>query len=157
MFCDRCGTKLNQGATYCSKCGKPVGVVPLMPARGRITGHARLLGILWLAFSAFRLVPGLVLLLIFGHRWGIFPPEVPGFVHVLLPGIGMFFLASSLIGFAAGVGLLCRQPWARMLALVWGGINLIDLPFGTALGVYTLWVLLPAESEDEYRHASRVA
>ena len=44
-----------------------------------------------------------------------------------------------------------------MLAIVWSAINLIDIPFGTALGVYTLWVLLPPASEDEYRQASRAA
>jgi hypothetical protein len=38
-----------------------------------------------------------------------------------------------------------------MLGIVNGGINLVDLPFGTALGIYTLWVLLPAASEQEYR------
>jgi hypothetical protein len=31
------------------------------------------------------------------------------------------------------------------------------MPFGTALGVYTLWVLLPAKSEEEYRQMERAA
>jgi hypothetical protein len=42
-----------------------------------------------------------------------------------------------------------------MLAIVTGVFNLIDIPFGTALGIYTLWVLLPTESEREYREAAR--
>jgi hypothetical protein len=29
-------------------------------------------------------------------------------------------------------------------------VALFSVPIGTALGVYTLWVLLPAESEREY-------
>jgi hypothetical protein len=37
------------------------------------------------------------------------------------------------------------------LALVLGFVNLIHIPFGTALGIYTLWVLLPAQSEREFR------
>jgi len=44
-----------------------------------------------------------------------------------------------------------------MLAIVFGAISLIDIPFGTAIGIYTLWVLLPAESEQEYRTMSRAA
>jgi hypothetical protein len=44
-----------------------------------------------------------------------------------------------------------------MLAVIFGGISLIDIPFGTALGIYTLWVLLPAESEAEYRSMSQSA
>jgi hypothetical protein len=31
------------------------------------------------------------------------------------------------------------------------------MPFGTALGIYTLSVLLPAGSEEEYRRISRAA
>ena len=63
----------------------------------------------------------------------------------------------SLAGIAAGWGLLQRQPWARMLAIVLGCISLFDMPFGTALGIYTLWVLLPAKSEEEYRQIAKAA
>jgi hypothetical protein len=44
-----------------------------------------------------------------------------------------------------------------MLAIVMGCLNLIHIPFGTALGIYTLWVLLPAQSEREYRNVSQAA
>ena len=44
-----------------------------------------------------------------------------------------------------------------MLAIVLGCFNLIDMPFGTALGIYSLWVLLPAQSEEEYRRIARAA
>lgn len=155
MFCDRCGTKLDESAAFCSKCGKTVGTTPLMPRAGRIAGHVRLLGIFWLALSAFRLIPGLALYVLF--RSPDFPPGVPQFVHDLLPMIGLIFLLSSAIGGIIGPGLLTCQPWARMLAIVFGGVNLIDLPFGLALGIYTLWVLLPSESEREYRAAARAA
>jgi uncharacterized membrane protein (DUF2068 family) len=69
----------------------------------------------------------------------------------------MLFLAGGVLGIIAGWGLLDRQPWARTLAIVLGVINLIHIPFGTALGIYTLWVLLPAESEQEYRSFARAA
>jgi hypothetical protein len=42
----------------------------------------------------------------------------------------------------AGVGLLQRREWGRIVAIVVGIFSLIDIPFGTALGVYTLWVLM---------------
>jgi hypothetical protein len=35
------------------------------------------------------------------------------------------------------------SPWCAFLAL-------FNIPFGTAFGVYTMWVLLPSESEREY-------
>jgi hypothetical protein len=126
-----------------------------MPREGRIAGHVRLLGILWLAISAFRLIPGLFLVAFAGARG--FGPDIPAFVSTLLPAIGMVFLFCAAIGIAAGCGLLARQPWARMLAIVFGALSLIDIPFGTAIGIYTLWVLLPAESEQEYRTMSQPA
>jgi hypothetical protein len=45
---------------------------------------------------------------------------------------------------------LHREPWARIVVLVLGFISLFNVPFGTAVGIYTLWALLPAQSEAEY-------
>ena len=48
-------------------------------------------------------------------------------------------------------GLLERAPWARSYTIVMGAIWLLNFPVGTLLGIYTLWVLLPAESAAEHR------
>jgi hypothetical protein len=146
---------MNGSATFCSRCGKSLGTTPLMPRQGRIGGHVRLLGILWLAISALRLIPGLFLVA-FGNTGG-FGTGMPVFLHELLPAIGMVFLLCAGLGIASGCGLLTRQPWARMLGIIFGALSLVDIPFGTAIGVYTLWVLLPAESEQEYKTMSRAA
>jgi hypothetical protein len=60
-----------------------------------------------------------------------------------------FFLAIAIIAILWGaahvvVGLPVRQhkPWARLAALVLGSVDLVLLPFGTALGIYALWTLL---------------
>jgi hypothetical protein len=49
--------------------------------------------------------------------------------------------ALGLPGLLAGYGLLTRKPWARVLAIVVGILNLVNFPVGTAIGLYTLWVL----------------
>lgn len=157
MFCDRCGAQLAPGQNFCPNCGKSMSAVPLMPLKSRLAGHRRLLAILWLAMSAFRLLPGLFLVVVFGHAVNFLPPDAPGFVHPLLQGVGLMLLITAVIGIVLAWGLLERQPWARMLAIVFGCISLIDIPFGTALGIYTLWVLLPARSEEEYQKMARVA
>jgi len=42
-----------------------------------------------------------------------------------------------------GVPLRRRQtPWSRLVALMLGSVDLLLLPYGTALGVYALYVLL---------------
>jgi hypothetical protein len=134
-----------------------VGAVPLMPVENRIAGHVRLLGIFWLAISAFRLIPGLFLVSIFRYGMPFMGPGIPGFVQSIIQAVGGLLLVGAVIGLVAGWGLLERQPWARTLAIVVGCFSLLDMPFGTALGIYTLWVLLPARSEEEYRQIARAA
>lgn len=46
-----------------------------------------------------------------------------------------------------GVPLRQRRPWARLVALMLGSVDLLLLPYGTALGVYALWVLLSEEGK----------
>jgi hypothetical protein len=41
-----------------------------------------------------------------------------------------------------GVPLRRFRPWARVLALTLGSVDLLLLPYGTALGIYALWLLL---------------
>ena len=162
MFCHGCGAQIQPGQQYCGACGTVTGgfrAVPgALPARNRVCGHVRNLGILWIVASALRVLP------IVGLHW--FWPfhgntewpyccGFPGHWLGIFAAIGVLWALTGLAGILAGWGLLDRQPWARMLAIVLGCIALIHVPFGTALGIYTLWVLLPAESEEEYRRIAR--
>lgn len=129
-----------------------------MPVQNRIGGHIRLLGIFWIAISAFRLIPGVFLGAFFRHGMPWFrDSDMPNFIFPMMHTLSVVLLGTAVLGIVAGWGLLERRPWARMLAIVLGCIFLVDMPFGTALGIYTLWVLLPAKSEEEYRQISRVA
>jgi hypothetical protein len=157
MFCDGCGTAVQPGQTFCSRCGKQIiGPVTVMqPRPGRVRSHAHLLGIIWLAISAFNTIAGVVLYILantlFAHLHELGAPEAPtAFLRPFLSVIALLVLAKAAFGFIAGWGLLHREPWARILSLVLGFISLFHIPFGTAVGVYTLWVLLPAQSEQEY-------
>ncbi|HEX7895653.1 MAG TPA: zinc ribbon domain-containing protein [Terriglobales bacterium] len=165
MFCDSCGTQLQATQKFCSGCGKPVsaGMIPAYPQRNRIQEHVRLLAILWFAFSAFEAIGGVVLLVLANTLFMRFsefsnvPHGPANFLHILFTVLGIYVLAKSVAGFFTGWGLLNREPWARIMALVLGFLSLIHPPLGTALGVYTLWVLLPASSEAEYHSYQRSA
>jgi hypothetical protein len=157
MFCVQCGTAIEAAQRFCPGCGKPAGPVAPVVARSRLAVHLRLLAFLWFALSAVRLIPGLILLSIFGSVESILPPDVPAFVYPIIRMVAWLFIGSAGIGLIAGWALLQRMPWARMLTLVLGLLSLIDIPFGTAIGIYTLWVLVPGESEAEYRRISQPA
>jgi hypothetical protein len=163
MFCDQCGSQLQPGAPRCGKCGKPArGLVESQ--RSRVREHVQLLGILWMAYSALHVFLGIVLILIaqtlFGHLMHVPngpPPEITAWLRPFLTAMGWLILAKAAAGFIAGWGLLQRQEWARIVTLVVGFVALLNLPFGTALGIYTIWVLLPTQSDDEYKALSQAA
>lgn len=46
-----------------------------------------------------------------------------------------------------GVPLRRHKPWSRLGALVLGAVDLLLLPYGTALGVYAMWILLHEEGK----------
>jgi apolipoprotein N-acyltransferase len=172
MFCSNCGASLVPGQNFCSKCGQQVVAevkppapelpiearsAPLPPAQSRIEKHTKILAILWLVISIVRLVPAFGLWFGSGIGMHFVPFPMRALFWPIAGVIGAFLFATSIAGLLAGWGLLNYRPWARMLTLVLGVIALIHVPFGTALGIYTLWVLLPAESEREYRRLARTA
>jgi len=157
MFCDQCGTTLESGQKFCNRCGKEItGVITGYPRRSRLQEHLRLLAILWFAFSAFEVLGSFILFIIantiFFHPQDLGAPSQIGFLHPLLSFVAVFLFLKGAAGFLAGYGLLQRMAWARTVALVLAFLALIHVPLGTALGVYTLWVLLPAQSEAEYEN-----
>jgi hypothetical protein len=163
MFCNQCGAQLQAGASHCGRCGKPaLGLVELQ--RGRVREHVRLVGILWMAYSALHVFVGVGAILIAKVLLGHFvhlpsgpPPEVLIWLRPLINLAGWLILLKAAFGFFAGWGLLQKEEWARPVALVVGFIALLNVPLGTALGIYTLWVLLPSQSDDEYRALAQAA
>jgi hypothetical protein len=159
MFCQNCGTQIQPGQQFCSKCAMPLtGYV--LPQKGRLQRHVHLLGILWIAYSAVHLLGGAVLMIVantvFGHE-GRFETGAPAFLQPLLATIGVFLLIKAALGIAAGWGLMQHVDWARVLTIVLAFLSLFDMPFGTALGIYSLWVLLSQGADDEYRALAAAA
>lgn len=75
--------------------------------------------------------------------------------HLVLSIIGtvalIFFAVLSIPGFIAGLGLLKRKEWARVLSLILSVLDLFNFPIGTAIGIYTIWVLSNKEVAMEFR------
>ncbi len=56
--------------------------------------------------------------------------------------IAFFLSLTSIPEIIGGIGLLKRKSWARILVLIIGCLDLLEIPIGTAIGIYTIWVLL---------------
>lgn len=63
---------------------------------------------------------------------------------------GGFLAALALPGLIAGIGLLNRSSWSRVMAIVIAIFQLALFPIGTVLGVYTLFVLIQRSAEEAF-------
>ena len=113
--------------------------------------HLRLLGILQLTWGGIGLLLGaaLLLLAVGALAIGLMGSGDRVAAAVTAFTFGVFAVALLLGGAAngwAGRALRHGQPAGRS-AVLWLSVpNLFVLPFGTALGVYALWVLLHNEA-----------
>ena len=110
--------------------------------------HVKVLAVLHIVFGALGVLIGLGVFAVMGGVAGLVhtdgDPDSAAVVP-LLGIIGAFVLVILLVlsvpGIIAGVGLLSYQPWARILTIVLSVLDLLSIPFGTALGIYGLWLL----------------
>ena len=119
--------------------------------------HIKVLGILNIVFGSLGALGGIVILTIFSGAYGI----VRAFTNyqsdaaVALPiiavvggAIAILLLILSAPAIIAGIGLLQLRPWSKILGIVVSALHIFNVPFGTALGVYGLWVLCSQKSQN---------
>jgi hypothetical protein len=171
MFCSGCGQALIQGQPVCPQCGRPAApVVPPVPGfqfqLESYAGKVKALSLVWFAYAALSLLTGLAGLSFahaffnnhfgnWGHGpWGdgSGPPEWLG--PAILHFIWVAVIVRSALAFVAGWGLHERSQWGRVVAIVAAILSLIKFPFGTALGIWTLVVLLGYRNTTLYEQLS---
>ena len=116
--------------------------------------HVKILGILYIVIGGLGVAAALIVFGIFGGIAGLAKAGQHGEavpLFLLLGGLAMtVVLAMSAPSIIAGIGLL----WARVLTIILSVIHLFSVPFGTALGIYGLWVLLQRETEPLFSRAT---
>jgi hypothetical protein len=117
--------------------------------------HIQILAILNIVWGSLGVLGALIVLAVFGgvtaiiHFAGGAEPEA----ELAIPIVGtvgafvfLVLIVTSVPSIVAGIALLKFKEWARILALIVSALHLLSIPFGTALGIYGLWVLLSQES-----------
>ena len=72
-------------------------------------------------------------------------------VGCIVPG---FLLVLSVPGIIGGIGVLRKRSWARYMVLVLSVLDLFNMPIGTAIGVYSIWVLVQDETAQLFAQGS---
>ena len=117
--------------------------------------HVKVLGVLFIAVSALGVLAALFLMVALGGAAGLGGATAdPEEAALAIPIIGLtgtalvgMLLVLSLPGLITGFGLLGFKPWARILGIVLAILQLVNIPIGTLLGLYALWVLLNRDTE----------
>lgn len=117
----------------------------------QIEQHVPILGILHLVFGALSAVIGVfIFLFLSGIGAAVHDPVAFRVLTVVGMTVGTFLVILGVPGMAAGYGLLKRRAWARGLGVAVGVLNLLNVPIGTLVGVYTLVVLLQTDTEEAF-------
>jgi hypothetical protein len=117
--------------------------------------HITVVGALHIAWSVFWIFFGFVVFVaVVGG--GLISQDEEAIAITGLVGSTIFSLlvVLSIPGIIGGIGLLKRRHWARILILILSCINLLNIPFGTALGIYSIWVLIQDEAIQELEGSS---
>lgn len=173
MYCSGCGHLLAQGQAVCTQCGRPA--MPLVPPVPPVPGYEfqladyagklRALSVVWAIWAALSLLLG-VAGLTFAHAflndhlnhfgpWGHGPWNDSNPPAWLFPAILHFawtaVLIRTILAMIVAWGLHERTQWGRIFAIVIAFLGLLKFPFGTALGIWTLVLLLGYRNATLYR------
>ena len=166
MFCTQCANEVEAHAKFCSKCG-----TALAPARAEqrsslhdMNIHVTVLGWIYVGSAILMGITGMMV--VFASQLVIrlpipWPPEVPPgvvpFIGSMVVFAGLMILAISAGVAAAGVGLLQYRNWGRVLAVILAVFLLFKFPIGTAISIYTFWVLFSDAGRNHYKSRSALA
>jgi zinc-ribbon domain len=175
MFCQYCGNPLDEGARFCKSCGNAVpaaaAIAPRLVAADPVQvfrHHVRVLGIVWLSYSVFRIIMS-IWILAFSHYFlpvmqdvmsrsaASFPFPIIRFLHVIYAISSAYGAATGILGVIAGAMLLQKKPTARILVIVAAFLSVLSFPLGTAVAVYTLIVLMPQDAARNYQQLTSVS
>ena len=117
--------------------------------------HVPIVGWILIATHAIFLVIGLfvfMLLSVIGLGVAVRDAAASGFLFIVGTFVAGLMTLLAVPGVVAGVGLLMRWSWARILAIIVAILGLMNFPIGTVIGVYALWVLLQDSAAAYFSH-----
>ena len=115
--------------------------------------HIKILAILFIAMGVISTLVSLVCLVLVLVGL-VFEGDPKAFMIVgdMWTVYATLVMSISIPGIIVGYGLLKRYHWARIGSIIFAVLSLADIPVGTAIGIYALWVLLKPETVLLFSH-----
>ena len=126
-----------------------------------ISSHKRVLSILHICYGSLYTV----LFLFIGTLFATFYPFIESaileeegqeallvlpVISTVVKGVFLFlFIFASLPSILGGIATLNNKKWGMVLLMIAGCLSIFSFPFGTALGVYTIYVFVENNKEKD--------
>jgi len=119
--------------------------------------HVSFVGALHVGFGILGLLGALAVYLSFNFVYEFIEnePIAEKVLSVVGDSLALIILFFSSLGIVGGAGLFSYKPWARILVMIVSAINCLNIPIGTAKGVYSIWVLMQPETIDLFEESSQ--
>jgi hypothetical protein len=119
-----------------------------MEQKRNMKQHVSFVGALHIGFGLLGIVGALAIFFGFQFLFELvdhdpIAQKVLSYVGNTIALITMFFSSLGVIG---GAGLFSYKPWARILVMIVSAVNCLNIPVGTAKGIYSIWVLMQPET-----------
>jgi len=122
--------------------------------------HIQLVAILNIVYRSLMIVVSMILLTLCvwitgilesllwsgGIRHHEIPSEIIDIIPIILTVVAGVMFVFSVVGIIGAVGVLKRKEWGRVILLIVSFFNLLHIPLGTILGIYSIWVLMNDET-----------
>ncbi len=120
--------------------------------------HITILGVLYIGTGIFGVLIGAM---VFAILFGVGAVAGDRTAFSVLSFVAVFTLCFislfSIPGIIAGIALLKEWGWARVFTMIIAVFSLFNIPVGTAIGVYTFWVLMQPGAESYFSGQTQTA
>jgi len=105
--------------------------------------HLTIVAAIQAGFSIFGILIAVVVYTVLMNVAGFVNEEEAVYVlPIVARWVAIFFLVISIPGLVGGIGLFMRKSWARILIIILSVIELLNIPIGTAIAIYSIYVLV---------------
>lgn len=114
-----------------------------IPAENKMEKHLTAVAALQVGFSLLGIIAAIIVYTALHNVMQIADdPEVSYVLSIIARYVSLFLLIVSIPGLIGGIGLFMNKSWARILVLIISVLSLLNIPIGTAVAIYSIWVLV---------------
>ncbi|GBD88431.1 hypothetical protein BMS3Abin03_02367 [bacterium BMS3Abin03] len=118
-----------------------------IPVENKMEKHLTVVAALQVGFSLLGILAAIIVYTVLRSVVGfVEEPEGEKVLMLVATWVPLFLIIVSIPGLIGGIGLFMKQRWARILVLVISVLDLLNIPVGTAVAVYSIWVLVQEDT-----------